>query len=589
MIKRITALFGAATMFVALFGVFPTTGTAYAEETLKTEDLYYEAVNDELTFTAEGTSLTSAKVELYGIDSADIPRTLELDANYCVAKGSEVTLKKLNDKKSTEGTDATAMVLGKEYKLTFTVGVKEYVVNFTYVTKAIRTAEDFNVFDIKDESTRIEGYYVLLNDIDISNELVPTHKGYVGSVGSGKESDEGFHGTFDGLGHSICAHMTSKNTYGLFGRILGGAIIRNVGFIDIEVNSCPIIALQSYSTWGNQSYIENVYVRTSINSNLPKGAILGSGGVWCNVYNVVIDVPGKNVNTDLMTWGSFGALYGGDLNKKDELKGRDDHLKNVYVIANMPLVYCRPGAATAQGQGGWYECFGGNEGVQSDPENGIHVYTTVKKYTDAFAMIKDAPNNDYTQFDTRYWDFSLGMPVWKSAVETVAKDLYGLFVKTNGKVYSKTIHLTLDGVKDYVDVFYGGDGVAIEGYDVSLTVTEGEEFVKVEGNKIVGVAVGKSRVHAIVTNDGKTIFEQDYVIKVMEDASITPNEPSDGNTDNDVQNPVDDVPGGDNSGSTEKPSNGGSSCGASTVGGTGLTVAAALTTAAVAVAGKRKF
>lgn len=584
MIKRLTALFGAAAMFLALFGVVFTGGVATAEETVQTEDLYYEAVEDELTFTV-GVSLASAKVSLYGIDDADIPRTVELDEKNCVVKGSEVKLKKLNDKQSNAEGTANALVLGNDYKLTFTVGTKEYVVNFTYVTKAIRTAEDFGVFDIKDETTRIEGYYVLLNDIDISNELVPKHEGYVGSVASGKESDEGFHATFDGLGHSICAHLTSSNTRGLFGRILGGAVIRNVGFVDIEVNSCPIIAAQSYSTWANQSYIENVYVRTSINSNLPKGAILAAGGIWCNVYNVVIDIPGKNVNTDLMTWGSFGALYGGDLNKRDELTGRDDHLKNVYVIGNMPVVYVRPGAAPAQGQGGWYECFAGNEGVQSDPENGIHVYTTVKKYIDAFAMIKDAQNNDYTEFDTEYWDFSLGMPVWKTALEIVAKDLYGLFVETNGQVRSKTINLTLDGVKDYVDVFYGGAGVAIEGYDVSLKATSGEEFVKIEGNRIQGVSVGKARVHATVTNNGETVLEQDYVINVSANTEENPSEPSGG----DNQNP-DDVPNGDNSGSTENPSGGAScGCGSSSVGGTGLTVAAAVTTAAVAVVGKRKF
>ncbi len=106
-------------------------------------------------------------------------------------------------------------------------------------TVAISSAADLEAFAtaVKESSDGLAGkVYVLKNDIDLGGEMWTTIIGVGTNV---------FKGTFDGKGHKISNFSfepegwkdsadIEKYSYGLFGRVGGNAVIKNVGIEDVE-------------------------------------------------------------------------------------------------------------------------------------------------------------------------------------------------------------------------------------------------------------------------------------------------------------------------------------------------------------------
>ena len=111
-------------------------------------------------------------------------------------------------------------------------------VNVLLATKIIRAVDDLDVVKVTqtniDNNTSIYGYYVLGNDINVrwSKPMVASLT-YNGTV-QNYEANFGFRGTFDGLGHTISGFAV--NTFGMFGHVGKGAVIKNVKFDKFKYN-----------------------------------------------------------------------------------------------------------------------------------------------------------------------------------------------------------------------------------------------------------------------------------------------------------------------------------------------------------------
>ena len=111
-------------------------------------------------------------------------------------------------------------------------------VNVLLATKIIRAVNDLDVVKVTqtniDNNTSIYGYYVLGNDINVkwSKPMVAslTYNDTVKQY----EANFGFRGTFDGLGHTISGFAV--NTFGMFGHVGKGAVIKNVKFDKFKYN-----------------------------------------------------------------------------------------------------------------------------------------------------------------------------------------------------------------------------------------------------------------------------------------------------------------------------------------------------------------
>ena len=111
-------------------------------------------------------------------------------------------------------------------------------VNVLLATKIIRAVDDLDVVKVTqtniDNNTSIYGYYVLGNDINVkwSKPMVASLT-YNDTV-QNYEANFGFRGTFDGLGHTISGFAV--NTFGMFGHVGNGAVIKNVKFDKFKYN-----------------------------------------------------------------------------------------------------------------------------------------------------------------------------------------------------------------------------------------------------------------------------------------------------------------------------------------------------------------
>lgn len=140
----------------------------------------------------------------------------------------------------------------------------EYELAYTYVTKMISTVEDINNYLIipagADDlrlSTPIYGYYVLVNDVEYNGEMTA-------KTTYGKErysATYGFRGVLDGNGKAIKDMViSSENSYGLFGHVGKGAVIKNLTFEDVVYPNSNWKALPLFGGTMNGATVENVTV-----------------------------------------------------------------------------------------------------------------------------------------------------------------------------------------------------------------------------------------------------------------------------------------------------------------------------------------
>ena len=111
-------------------------------------------------------------------------------------------------------------------------------VNVLLATKIIRAVDDLDVVKVTqtniDNNTSIYGYYVLGNDINVKWIKPMVASLTYNDTVQNYEANFGFRGTFDGLGHTISGFAV--NTFGMFGHVGNGAVIKNVKFDKFKYN-----------------------------------------------------------------------------------------------------------------------------------------------------------------------------------------------------------------------------------------------------------------------------------------------------------------------------------------------------------------
>ncbi len=290
---------------------------------------------------------------------------------------------------------------------------------------------DLAAFNISNTETKLEGLYVLGRDIKVTKSGVTNlhFNYYVGdnSLGNASQdkskSDFGFHGVFDGLGHTIDGIQINQGytrAGGFFGYVGEHATFRNFAFTNIRnarvTNDDPqhmalVFAYQQFPVT-----IENAYFHFSddFEHKADSVGLFYGCHAGTTLKNVIVDMPSPNADAN----NYFGYGIFARSNITNERTGSEgpytvNYVKNVYMIArpnssngriapviNFPY---EGGYDNTKGVPRWY-CLGKN--VIED--NGYQV-STYNKDTD---RIYDN-NNKYTMYstnvlrvDTNSWTYS---------------------------------------------------------------------------------------------------------------------------------------------------------------------------------------
>lgn len=247
-----------------------------------------------------------------------------------------------------------------------------YEIAFDAYAMIIDELADFEKIYAGDTATDIAGTYVLGKDIIEPNTVL--------SMPSGKVPNN-FAGTFDGRGHVLSFTLQHGTThmFGLFGKYLKGATIKNVALNGITMdgttskNSAGVLCGEGSDGQSTtaESTVENVFVDLKFGEARTDNLAFMGNAMWKTVMkHVIIHVPEVPESS---TYGSFA-------------RGDTASVSHCYILSAAPTY------------------------VTTSATNFKKVPTL---YADYAAM--KAAGNDYSSFDTEYWDVTThGVPVWKS-------------------------------------------------------------------------------------------------------------------------------------------------------------------------------
>ena len=177
-------------------------------------------------------------------------------------------------------------------------------VNVILATKIIRRVEDLDVVKVTqtnvDNNTSIYGYYVLANDINVNWSKPMTASLTYNDTVKNWEANFGFRGTFDGLGHTISGFAV--NTFGMFGHVGKGAVIKNVKFDKFKYNGQYNGALFGGTVRGAE--ITDVTLSNVEYVNVKDTSLIHTQGFFASRFmqdnkltNIKIDASGYDVYT----------------------------------------------------------------------------------------------------------------------------------------------------------------------------------------------------------------------------------------------------------------------------------------------------
>ena len=171
-------------------------------------------------------------------------------------------------------------------------------VELCVVTKFIYTASD--LASIAESQESLSGYYILMNDIDLTEYLSEDGEGYndgkgwnpigsyVDTLDTNVATKDAFKGTFDGNGHVITGLYASRkdvNSFnaGLFGYITSTATIKNLGV----TGSLNVSSYSGGFVGYNGGVIENCWADVDIEVYTGEGAYRYVGGFVGNNFGTV--------------------------------------------------------------------------------------------------------------------------------------------------------------------------------------------------------------------------------------------------------------------------------------------------------------
>ncbi len=217
-----------------------------------------KSIEEDYYVTVENLAVSTTKRQTIEIGSS-IPATYILDFSDTPSGTEESVLYVMNGDKRAEDSEFTynktthALVVSPSFLSTFKTGENKIkfittrniiTTELVMVTKFIRTPQDLQSIN-KNRGT-LAGYYVMENDIDLTDYLSKGGEGYNDNRGWNQigiyhdlEADptrDSFTGTFDGNGYTISGYFENRaddlaHNEGLFGYVTNQALIKNVGFV----------------------------------------------------------------------------------------------------------------------------------------------------------------------------------------------------------------------------------------------------------------------------------------------------------------------------------------------------------------------
>jgi len=139
-----------------------------------------------------------------------------------------------------------------------------------------------NCVQLQEMNNNPNAHYILINDIDCSDTVN-------WNSGAGFAPISGFTGTFDGQAHKITGLFINRPfCLGLFSSTGSGAIIKNVGLVDVKITGSGYPGGSNYIgglAGGNVGTITNSYVTGSVSGDLRIGGLVGeNSGTITNSY-----------------------------------------------------------------------------------------------------------------------------------------------------------------------------------------------------------------------------------------------------------------------------------------------------------------
>lgn len=315
--------------------------------------------------------------------------------DYSVADGKyfeeeSKTLKNVAEMFEDFGALVSYRLDGKEYKakdgaidipegmgreVTFYNEYVGYKVVLNAYTMVIDELKDFEHIYAGVTETDVAGNFVLGKDVIEPDTVLTMPEGKVAN---------NFAGTFDGRGHvlSFTFQHGTEHMFGLFGKYLKGATIKNVALNNITMdgttskNTAGIICGEGSDGKPTtaESTIENVFVDLKFSEARTDNLAFMGNAMWATIMKNVIIHVAEVPESD--TYGSFA-------------RGDTVSVSNCYVVSDAPTY------------------------VTVTPTSFKKVPTL---YADYAAML--SAGNDYSSFSAEFWDVTTyGIPVWKTLTE----------------------------------------------------------------------------------------------------------------------------------------------------------------------------
>ncbi len=263
------------------------------------------------------TNLATSKTPLQTIEiDSSTPATYVLDFSEVPSASDEGVVALMNDKKyANEGeysydSVSHTLVINPSFLQTFVTGENTLriitkrniiTVQLTLVTKFIRNAHDLQ--SINENRASLAGYYVLENDIDLTDYLAKGGEGYNDNRGWNQigiyhdlEEDptrDSFTGTFDGNGYTISGYFEERaddlaHNEGLFGYVTNQGVIKNVGFVGSTTRKTIGRNFIGGFVGFNEGTIKNCWSNVTI-TNKHEDKIFHSIGAFAGANTGIID------------------------------------------------------------------------------------------------------------------------------------------------------------------------------------------------------------------------------------------------------------------------------------------------------------
>ena len=352
-----------------------------------------------------------------------------------------------------------------------TIVTNKNMINVTVIiaNKIVKTVED--IVAINDSIENLSGYYVLGNDIDLTDYLSPGGKGYEDGKGwtpigiyhdvtDGTAFNETFKGTFDGNGHIISGYKVNRKdtlgfNSGLFGYIYNLGTVKNLGLVSSNDNTTASFA--GAIAGFNEGKIINCWTDVNVSNDY--------GGTS---YRIVGGFVGRNS-------GTIESCYA-----LGEVKGES-----------------QIGAFVGLNEGTIKNCYATKEGYEAfttgmDPENCVLFDTKADLIAHKSEMILDA----------KYWDISGdSYPVLKNDI--VFYYPFNIDLITNDTEFVKGAEI------DYEVKIFPTD---LQGeFEPKVVVTSDDTNTVVSGSKILSSASSKPIVNIKAVIDESGLYLQDKV------------------------------------------------------------------------------